>query len=283
MAVSKPRLVLEGICFGEGPRWHDGKLWFSDMYSCRVMTLDPQGHAKVVVRVPNRPSGLGWLPDGTLLVVSMLDRKLLRLSGGVLKTLADLSKLCGGDANDMVVDSQGRAYVGNLGYDVHGGASPKPTNLILVTPDGKAQVVADNMMLPNGTVITPDGKTLIVGESMGHRLTAFDIAPNGTLSNRRVWADLGDHVPDGICLDAEGAIWVSSPRAGQFLRVHQGGKISQRFETPGKLAIACMLGGRDRKSLYMFTSVSSGRPPDQRNTQGWVLRTRVDVPGAGLP
>ncbi len=281
--ISKPRVVLSGICFAEGPRWRNGRLWFSDMYNNRVMTVDPRGKAKVVCRVPQRPSGLGFLPDGRLLIVSMLDRKLLRLDAGGLKTVADISKYCGGDTNDMVVDSQGRAYIGNLGADLHGGQPPKPANLVMVTPGGKARVVADGLIVPNGAVITPNGKTMIIAESLAHRLTAFDIAQDGSLSNRRTFAEFGQAIPDGICLDAKGGIWVGLPTTNEFVRVVKGGRVTDRFTIPGKLTIACMLGGRDRRSLYLCTSQSTGRPMNQRNTKGWIERVRVGVPGAGWP
>ncbi len=209
--MRKLTTLLDGLCFPEGPRWHDGKLYFSDMHANRVMTVDLDGRSSVVCEVPNQPSGLGWLPDGRMLVVSMTDRKLMRMERDGLKLHADLSALATFHCNDMVVDSAGRAYVGNFGFDLHKGEKPHATVLVMVTAEGKARVVADDLTFPNGTVITPDGRTLIVGESFGRRLTAFDIAADGSLANRRVWADLGENVPDGIALDAEGAIWVASP------------------------------------------------------------------------
>ena len=184
------KVLLDKIAFPEGPRWHDGKLYFSDMHAHKVMTVDMNGKTETICEVPNRPSGLGWLPDGTLLIVSMTDRKLMRLERGALKLHADLGKLAAFDCNDMVVDTKGRAYVGNFGYDLHNNAAQKDADLIMVTPEGKASVVASGLQFPNGTVITRDGKTLIVGESMGRRLSAFDIATDGTLSNRRL---LGRH------------------------------------------------------------------------------------------
>lgn len=275
--------LLDGLRFGEGPRWHDGKLYFSDMHANHVMTVDLEGRSAVVCEVPNNPSGLGWLPDGTMLIVSMTDRKVMRMErGGALKVHADLSALAPFHCNDMVVDSKGRAYVGNFGYDLHKGEKARGTVLIMVTLDGKPRVVADDLMFPNGTVITRDGKTLVVGESFGRRLTAFDIAADGSLANRRVWADLGNNVPDGIALDAEGAIWVASPMSSEVIRVREGGEVSERIKVATD-AFACMLGGADRKTLFVLTSASSDPAACLANATGKVEITKVEVPGAGLP
>src|SRR6266849_595154 len=180
------RVLLDGILFPEGPRWHAGKLWFSDMHAHRVMTVDLAGRAETVVEVPNQPSGLGWLPDGRLLIVSMTDRRLLRLDPAGLTVVADLSGVATFHCNDMVVDAHGRAYVGNFGYDFEAGMPPRSAVLALVLPDGTVRVAAEELAFPNGAVITPDGRTLIVGESFGACLTAFDVAPDGTLSRRRL-------------------------------------------------------------------------------------------------
>lgn len=275
--------LLDGLRFGEGPRWHDGKLYFSDMHANHVMTVDLEGRSHVVCEVPNNPSGLGWLADGTMLVVSMTDRKLMRMErGGALKIHADLSALAPFHCNDMVVDSKGRAYVGNFGYDLHKNETPRGTVLIMVTPEGKPRVVADDLMFPNGTVITPDGKTLVVGESFGRRLTAFDIAADGSLANRRVWADLGNNVPDGIALDTEGAIWVASPMSSEVIRVREGGEVTERIKVATD-AFACMLGGADRKTLFVLTSASSDPAACLANATGKIEVTKVEVPGAGLP
>jgi sugar lactone lactonase YvrE len=218
--MSHPEILVDGLRFPEGPRWYDGRLWFSDMHSQQVLAVDLDGKTETIVVVPQDPSGLGWLPDGRLLVVSMQDRRLLRLDPGGLVEVADLSELASFHCNDMVVDEKGRAYVGNFGFDLHGGQSPMPTGLVLVAPDGSSRVVAEDLRFPNGTVITPDGRTLIVGETFGGCLTAFDVAEDGSLSGRREWARMDKAVPDGICLDAEGAIWVASRARG--LRVHAG-------------------------------------------------------------
>jgi sugar lactone lactonase YvrE len=284
MATLTPKVLLDGIVFPEGPRWHKGKLWFSDIHAKKVMTVDEQGHAEVVVTVPERPSGLGWLPDGRLLIVSMRNRQLLCLDPDGLHTVADVSALVKGLINDMVVDAQGRAYIGSTGYDVFAGEAYAPGNVVMVTPDGKARVVADNLEFPNGPVITPDHKTFIVAESFGHRLAAFDIALDGSLSGRRVFAELGQGTPDGICLDAEGAVWVSSPLTHEFLRVKQGGAVAERVTlSDDKLAIACMLGGEDRRTLFLLTAETSVEDLLKDRSKGYIETVRVDVPGAGLP
>ena len=201
------RVLLHGLCFGEGPRWHDGALWLSDMHAREVLRITADGHATRVFEVAEWPSGLGWLPEGDLLVVSMRDRRILRWDGASLTQHADLGALASFHCNDLVVDAQGRAYVGNFGFDLHAQQKPRAAELICVEPDGAARVVASDMRFPNGTVITPDGGTLIVGESWGGCLTAFDILPNGDLTNRRIWATLpAGAVPDGICLDEAGGV-----------------------------------------------------------------------------
>ncbi len=243
--------LIENLAFAEAPRWHNGELWFSDFFTHQVIRVDIEGRTHVVVEVPKQPSGLGWLPDGRLLVVSMLDRKLMRLDPTGLVEVADLSQLADFHCNDMVVDAKGRAYVGNFGFDLFTQpVLPKPTVLVKVDPDGVVSVAADDMHFPNGMVITPDGKTMIIGETFARRLTAFDIAADGSLSNRRAWAELGKIAPDGICLDAEGAVWVASPRTNEFLRVLEGGAIAQRIAVSNQ-AIACVLGGEDGKRLFM--------------------------------
>lgn len=280
--VLKTEVLIEGLVFPESPRWHKGKLWFSDMLACRVMTVDLEGDTETVVEVPELPSGLGWLPDGTLLVVSMLDRRLLRFSKGKLIEVADLSKLASSHCNDMVVDRQGRAYIGNFGFDYEAQQPYAPAEIVLVTPEGKARVVARDLAFPNGTVITPDGKTLIVGETLGQRLTAFDIKGDGALKKRRVWAELEQATPDGICLDAENAIWVASPVTAEVLRVREGGEVTHCVKVSTQ-AYACMLGGSDRRTLFVLTAETSVPGEARARTSGRVETVRVEVPGAGLP
>jgi len=280
-------VLLDGLVFPEGPRWHDGKLWFSDIHAYKMMAVDPEGRSEMVASVPQHPSGLGFLPDGRPLVVSVLDRLLLRLDPDGLHTHADLNAVDCILPNDMVVSEDGRAYIGDDAFEISAGP-PRPGNIILVTPDGDARVVADGLMYPNGMVITPDGKTLIVAETIGRRLTAFDIAPDGSLSGRRPFADLaagaiGGAHPDGICIDAEGAIWVSSPPTSEFVRVREGGDITHRIPVPGKWAVACMLGGEDRRTLFLCTAETTLQGLGQGKSIGWIETVRVDIPGAGRP
>jgi sugar lactone lactonase YvrE len=279
MTVLEARELKGGIGFGEGPRWRDGKLWFSDFVSRKVHTLTTDGELSDVIEVPGVPSGLGWLPDGRMLVVSMEDRKVLRVEDGSLVVHADLSPFARGNCNDMVVDRSGRAYVGNFGFDYEAGESPVATVLAVIEADGSARVAAEELMFPNGSVITPDGKTLIVGESFGGRLTAFDIAEDGSLSNRRVFAQLpSGAAPDGCCIDAEYAIWVASPTTSEVLRLREGGEVTDSVPTGDRPAIACMLGGDDRHTLFVLAA-----PLRREMGAGAILTSRVDVPGSGLP
>jgi sugar lactone lactonase YvrE len=275
-------VLLDGLKFPEGPRWRDGKLWFSDFYAHRVATVDLEGNEATVVEVPQRPSGLGWAPNGELLVVSMLDRRVLRFDGRALHLYADLSALATGLCNDMVVDAAGRAYVGNFGYDRHNDAPPRDTRIIRVDPDGRAASVGDELVFPNGMVITPDGRTLVVAETFAHRLTAFDVGADGALGNRRLFAALDGIFPDGICLDAEGAVWVTDARGNRVVRVLQGGRIAQAIDTGARRSFACMLGGPDRRTLFILTNTGSG-PAMAAKSDGRIEMVRVDVPGAGLP
>ncbi len=274
-------VVIEGLGFPESPRWRDGRLWFSDFVSRKVQIADLHGNVADVVEVPKVPSGLGWLPDGHLLVVSMEDRKILKLEEKGLVQHADLSHLARYQCNDMVVDSFGRAYVGNFGFDYAGGGRTQPTVLIQVTPSGRSHAVADGLFFPNGSVITPNGRTLIVAETFAARLTAFEIVPGGGLGVRRVFAHFGGRrrgrVPDGICLDAEGAVWVASPSTNECIRVVDGGTVTDRVSTGEDNAIACMLGGVDRKTLLICV----GRLGQEGG--GKILAASVDVEGAGLP
>jgi len=256
-------ILIEGLCFGEGPRWHDGALWLSDMHDRKVLKVTPTGAAETIVTLSDdEPSGLGWLPNGELLIVSMRKRQLLRFDGQQLHLHADLSALASGYCNDMVVDASGRAYVGNFGFDLHGGAQQRAAELIRVEVDGRTTVEDDDLMFPNGTVITADGNTLIVGESFGGRLTAYDVAADGGLSGKRIWAETPKGaVPDGICLDEAGGIWVASPTTNECLRVLEGGEVTHRLEL-SRGAYACMIGG---DALYVLTSTRSA--PDECRVQ----------------
>ena len=281
--MTPPEILLDGLIFLEGPRWYDGKLWFSDMFAGQVRTVDLSGNTDVVAEVAERPSGLGFLPDGRLLIVSMQNGQLLRLDRTGLTTVADLSGLAVGSPNDMVVDTHGRAYIGHFGYNLFGGEEPRPASLLLVTPDGQVREVADGLEFPNGTVISPDGKTLIVAETFGRRLTAFSIAADGGLSERRVFAQFDEETPDGICLDARGGVWVSSFESGEFVRVEDGGTITDRIPVPGKRAVACALGGPQRQTLFLMTAETTLEDLAQGKSIGRVETVLVDTPGAGLP
>jgi sugar lactone lactonase YvrE len=275
-------LLLDGLIFSEGPRWKDGKLWFSDMHDQKIFTVDLDGNKQLIHAADDDTSGLGFTSDGSLLYVSMQKRKLMRVENGVATTVADLSSLVPFHCNDMIVDAQDRCYVGNFGFDLHGGAEQVSTDLLMIEKDGSVSVAASDLLFPNGTVITPDGKTMIVAETFGARLTAFDIADNGSLSNRRVWADTSPSVPDGICLDAEGAVWVASPSTRDVIRVKEGGEITHRLK-PSTNVFACMLGGEDRKTLFALTADESSPHVLQGRRTGKIEMTRVEVPGAGLP
>jgi sugar lactone lactonase YvrE len=278
-----PRVLLEGIVFPEGPRWREGRLYFSDIHAAKVIAVDMRGKSETIADVPERPSGLGFLPDGRLLVVSMRDRKLLRVDHDGLATVADLSRYAAGDANDMVVDAFGRAYIGNFGFDLFAGAEPRPACLVMVEPGGRVRVVAEDLQFPNGAVISPDGKTLILAETFAGRLTAFDVAEDGTLSRRRVFAALGERQPDGICLDAEGAVWASCFGQDEFLRVREGGEIVGRVALTGRRAVACMLGGPDKKTLFCLTAETTVEDLAQGKSVGRIETVAVDVAGAGFP
>ncbi|WP_416899770.1 MAG: SMP-30/gluconolactonase/LRE family protein [Minwuia sp.] len=277
-----PETLVDGLRFGEGPRWHQDRLWYSDFYAHHVRTVNLAGEVKDIVTVPNQPSGLGFAPDGSLLIVSMLDRKLLRFRGGALDEVADLSDRVSAPCNDMVVDAQGRAYVGNFGFERHKGEKLKTTSMWRVDPDGSIHEAAGDLTFPNGTVITPDGKTLIVGETFGMRLTAFDVDGNGNLSNRRLWAEMEQGVPDGICLDAEGAIWVADPRGKRIVRYAEGGRILDQIPFGERGAYACMLGGPAGKHLFIITNEDSG-PGIAGKSAGRIEVVEVETGRAGLP
>ena len=281
--MPEPQTLMTGIVFGESPRWRDGRLWFSDWGAQEIVAVDPEGRSEVIVHMPSSPFCIDWLPDGRLLVVSAGDGLLLRREpDGSLETHSDLSSLSNHPWNDIVVDGRGNAYVGNIGFDFPDGEFA-PGNLALVTPDGSARQVADGVAFPNGIVVTPDGSTLILAESYANRLTAFDIAADGRLSNRRVWADLGDGVPDGICLDAEGAVWYGDVPNKRCVRVREGGEVLKTIDLEDG-CFACMLGGVDRKTLFMVSQewsgmVSSG---DEERT-GRLLTVPAPAAGAGWP
>ena len=272
-------LVIDGINFGEGPRWHDGRFWFSDFHQHTISSIGDDGVRRTEVDYPSdRPSGLGWLPDGRLLFVSMLDRKLMRVeSDGSIVEHADLSGIATGNCNDMVVDRSGNAYVGNFGFDMEGGADFATAKLALVRPDGTVEVAAEEMRFPNGSVITNDGSTLIVGESFGGRYMAYDIAADATLSNTRVWAEIAGTAPDGCTMDAEGAIWFSDAIGKQVVRVREGGEVTHTIPT-GDNTYACMLGGAAGDQLYVLTCEDSSPEVSAASATGTLIVMTVDVP-----
>jgi len=245
----RPTLLADDFVFLEAPRWHQNQLWVSDVFDRKLYVIDRDGSRTVVRDLPHRPCGIGFLPDGSAVVISMRDRKIMKLVKGGLALHADLAQLATGDLNDMVVDKQGRIYVGNFGYDFHGGAPKALTDLHRVDPDGSVHVAASGLEFPNGAVIIDGGRTLVVAETWACRLTAFDLAPNGDLSNRRVYADLGHREPDGLCADALDGIWVGCFNTGEFVRVLDGGEITDRAVC-GQHAVACQLGGADGRTLF---------------------------------
>lgn len=275
--------LVDGLSFSEGPRWRDGRLYFSDFYRHVVEAVDLDGNVEQIASVPTQPSGLGWLPDGRLLIVSMLDRKLLRQEpDGQLVEHADLSAIATWHCNDMVVDKTGRAYVGNFGYDIENREAERVlAKVAMVTPEGEVSVAATDIKFPNGTVIISGENTLVIAETWGNCLTAFDIADDGSLDNRRVWADVAPHFPDGICLDSGGGIWVADPGQGKVLRVVEGGEITHQFEC-GMGAFACMLGGDDGKRLFVCCAKQAGAGASQEPT-GKILFRDVEFSSAGSP
>lgn len=287
------QVLCGGIYYGEGPRWRNGRLWFSDFFGHCVNSVSLAGDLRTEIKVDDQPSGLGWMPDGSLLVVSMMKRQVLRRwPDGRTTVHADLGGIASFHCNDMVVDSKGRAYVGNFGFDLYTDVETRglesviadhaTAKLALVLPDGTSRVAAEDMHFPNGSVITPDGKTLIVGESMSGNLIAFDIGADGSLSNRRVWASIWPRVPDGIALDADGNIWVANPIAPECVLVAEGGKILEVIETEFP-CYACMLGEQDGRTLFISTAPTFEAHVASASPKGKFLIARVDVPHAGLP
>lgn len=288
--TGQAEVLAEGLVFGEGPRWRDGHLVFSDIHAHRVLSLDQtggpdDGTLSTVATFDGACSGLGWLPDGTLLVSSMDDRRVLRVEGGVVVEWADLSGITEFGINDMVVAADGHAYVGQFGYDFHGGGRPGLAPLLIVDPLGRPRLGPPDLMVANGIAITSDGSTLVVAESGACRLTAFTLV-DGEPVDRRVYAELPPKgYPDGICLDAEGAVWVACPILDSFVRVLPGGEVTHVIRMLiGRHAIACVLGGEDRHTLYMCTASTLGGAGESRAAMdAQIERITVDVPGAGIP
>ena len=275
------RPLLSGLGFAESPRWHHSELWFVDFFSGRVHASSLDGELRTVATVPGMPGGLGFLPDGTPLVVSQRELALYAIGAdGRLRRHADLSRYARGAANDLLVDTAGRAYVGHHGFDFFGGATPQPASLLKVEPDGSVSEVATGLTFPNGMALTPDGRTLIVAESFAARLSAFPVARDGSLGERRDWATVTGHTPDGICLDATGAVWLGSPLSASFLRVKEGGEVLDRIvTTDGRWAVACALAGADRRSLCCITAATTLEAMPQGKSAGFVEVTQVPVGG----
>lgn len=290
--------LLDGLSFTECPRWRDGRLYFTDRYTRRVLAVSIDGTVETFARTAGLPAGLGFLPDGRLLITSMRDRKVMRREhDGSIMEHADLTALAPGELNDMLVDDEGRAWVGNFGFDLFGGAPACPTVLISVAPDGTATVAADGLKFPNGTVLTPDGRTLIIAETMANRLSAFTVS-GGLLTGRHTWAAFGDAprttdvaqilneaevTPDGICLDAEGAVWVADVLNQRLIRAAEGGTILDELGTNGLCAFACMLGGDDGRTLFACAAPTFDESEAAAHYRASILMTRVAVPHAGLP
>jgi len=273
--------LADDLGFPEAPRWHDGRLWFSDFHDRRVRALALDGGLETVLDLDDSPSGLGWTPDGALLVVAMFRRELLEVTAGGPVVRADLTELTRVRANDLVVDATGGAYVSSFGFDLLAGASPGPTALVRVDPDGTASVAAEGLVFPNGMALSDDGRTLFVAETYGARLTSFDVDPLGGLSGRRVFAETPGLAPDGICLDAAGDVWFATARTAEVVRVRDGGEVTGRVAVgSGSLSYACALGGPDGRSLFVCTAPTwrEGGP-----RAGRIEVAQVDVPGPGRP
>ena len=290
--MTDTNILTGGLHFGEGPRWHQGRLWFSDFYDHAVKSVDPAGQVRTEHSFEDQTSGLGWLPDGRLLVVSMRELAVLRQDGDNFVLHADLSGLARHLCNDMVVDGAGRAWVGNFGFDLDAEldrrdpqevfADHPAANLVRVDPDGSVHLAAEGMHFPNGSVVTPDGKTLIVAETLAMCLTAFDIGDDSELLNRRVWAPVGMRAPDGICLDANGNIWVANALAPECVLFAPGGEELQ-VVSASQNCYACMLGGVDGRDLHLVTAPSSHHATVSLERAGKIETCRVEVPGAGWP
>jgi sugar lactone lactonase YvrE len=275
------QLFADNFAFLEGPRWHRDHLWVSDITDKKLYCIAANGRREIVCEVPHRPSSIGFLPDGTPIVVSMVDRKLMRVVNGELMPYADLSSLAPADLNDSVVDEQGRIYVGNFGYDLFGGAMKVSADLFVVERDGTVRVAAGELDFPNGIILKDGRRTLVVAETSSNRLTSFDRDENGNLSRRRTYADLGNRQPDGICVDHEGGIWVSCFNTGEILRVLDGGKVTDRISVADKRAVACQLGGSDGRTLFCCTFDGPAEDLRTGKREAAIYTAHVDIPGYG--
>lgn len=283
--MNEPQILMTGIGFGEQPRWHEDRLWFSDWGKPEVVAVDLEGNNEVILGARSFPCCVDWLPDGRLLLVSAREGLLLRREpDGSLVTHSDLTGLADvPPGNELVVDGRGNAYVNGPGFDMMAGDEFAPGTIALVTPHGSACLVANDIAFPNGMLVTPDNSTLIVADSYGKSLTAFEIGPDGSLANRRLWADLGDGVPDGICLDAENAVWYGEVPNKRCVRVREGGEVLQTVDLD-RGCFACALGGADRSTLFIMAT--EWRGPEnmfQGPPTGQVLSIDAPAPGVGWP
>ena len=280
-AAHVPSAIIDGLTFGESLRWHNGRLWFVDMHAGQVLSWSTATGARIELQLDTAPSGLGWNAAGELLVVSMEDRRLLRVdASGTVHVVADLGDHTPHRINDMVLDAGGRAYIGTFGFDLGGGAALEPGAILCVDPDGTHRVAADDLVFPNGMVLADAGRTLVVAETFAGRLTAFTRSSDGSLTERRLWAALPEGVaPDGICLDPDGAIWVSSTSTAEVLRVREGGEVLTTVSTAPKMAVCCELGGIDGSTLFIAACHHFDADEARRDRSGSIEMTPVD-PGA---
>ncbi len=276
------RVIADGLMFPEAPRWRDNRLWFTDQHAQCIMHMNTDGELTEIARLQDLPGGLGWLPDGRLVVVSMTRRRLLLVDAGKLRIYADLSTLASFHCNDLVIDHCGRAYVGNFGYDLHGGAPPSPAELVRVDTDGSMHLAATDLVFPNGMAITADGRTLFVAETFAARITRFDRTDDGSLQQPGCRIDLDGAQPDGICLDAAGNLWVAAPNRGRVLHVRPGGQVIDHVATTGT-PYACMLGGPARRTLFITTSDTDDPQQARQLRSGRIEICEVETPGDGLP
>lgn len=275
-------LFADDFIFLEAPRWHQDRLWVCDVFDFKLYAIRPDGGRTLVCEaLPPRPNSVGFLPDGTPVIVASVGRQLMRIVNGTLSVHADLSAFATGDLNDFAVDECGRIYIGNFGYDLFAGAPTALTDLHIVELDGSVRVGARGVEFPNGSVLTNDGRMLVVAETWAGRLTAFERSSNGDLSKRRVYADLGGRQPDGICLDSAGGIWVASFNTGEVVRVLDGGEITDRISFSGH-AVACQLGGSDGRTLFCSTYTGTMNDMLDKKRLGTLFTAKVDVPAAAF-
>ena len=281
--MPEPTLLADGLRFAEAPRWLGDRLWFSDVHAYQLKTVRLDGTIDVVADVPGRPSGLGALPDGRMLMATALDRRLLAVGAdGSVEELSDLGNLATGLLNDMVVDGSGRSYAGDTGFNMAAGDQPGPGRIILWQDGQPPRVAAEDVVFPNGCVITPDDSELIICETIAQRISRFAIEPDGSLTDRKVFAQL-DTPPDGLCLDAEGAVWAGLPHASEFVRISAEGRIVERIQSRFPFAVACALGGPQRRTLFMCSADTDLPRLAEGDTTGRIDIVEVGVPGVGWP